>query len=290
MKIPEKFFVFCLVLCQPSILHTLNQRQQEQDLAYLSIIKKQFTTLPNCKWNYKYDIGRSIVAVLSFFSAGFVLIFGYKRRRISFGLIGFSTASILTYLIIIGETEFSLIVNIFISLAAGVVVSFFTISSLYCGYFLTGLLGGFLTAFIFLLIYTLFLSLNSLTLPCVIIAVVGLIQTFFTMWWRHRILIFSICMVASAVMAAALDHFVEDLFLLEYIEMKLFYNRVPKLCWWSYLVLSLWPLCFIIGILVQCLYTGKERQKESYIFVFKRKTTIHAREDQNHLIRYGSDY
>ena len=214
---------------------------------------------------------------------------GYKRRRISFGLIGISTVSILTYLIVITEAKFSFIVNIFISLAAGLVVGFFTVSTLYCGYFLTGLLAGFLIAFIFLLVYTSFLSLSSITLPCIIIAVIGLLQTFFTMWWRHRMLIFSICLVASAVMAATLDHFVEDLFLLEYIEMKLFYNRVPALCWWSYLVISIWPVCFLIGLLVQCLCTGKERQKENYEFVFKRKSTTYSRDDQNHLIRYGSD-
>ena len=76
MKIPEKLLVFCLVLSLPSNLSSSSYSQQDQDLNYLSLIKKKFTSLPECKWNYKYDIGRSIVAALCFLSASFVLIFG----------------------------------------------------------------------------------------------------------------------------------------------------------------------------------------------------------------------
>lgn len=142
--------------------------------------------------------------------------------------------------------------------------------------------------FIFLVIYTSFLSLNSVALPCVIVSLFGLFQTFITMWWRHRVFIVSCCIFASGVMASALDYFIEDLFIYKYLEMKIFYNKHADLCWWTYLVFGLWPLFFIIGLLIQCLLTGKEKQKETYTFIYRRhkRSSSRVHDDNNYLIRH----
>jgi len=258
--------------------------------SFIDIEKKERGPLPTCRWAYKYDVAKSVIAALCFFMGSFILIFGYKRRRISFCFTGLTSVSILTYMIIVTEAKFSLMINILIALATGLFASLFTTILLYCGYFITGLFAGFTIGFIFLLIYTTFLSLNSVALPCVIVALFGLGQTFVTMWWRHRMYILSSCIVSSAVMASALDYFVEDLFLFRYMEMKIFYNRVAELCWWSYVVIGIWPLCFIVGMLVQCLFTGKERQKEEYQFRYRRKHTRQPiQDDESHLIRHNPD-
>lgn len=260
---------------------------QEETLKF-DVDKKKTEPLPSCIWNYKYDIAKTVISALCFLMGMFILVFGYKRRRISFCFTGLTSVSILTYMVVVTEAKFSLLINILISLATGLFASLFTTILLYCGYFITGLFAGFAIGFIFLLIYTTFLPLNSVALPCVIVALFGLGQTFVTMWWRHRVYIFSSCLVSSAVMASALDYFVEDLFLFRYMEMKIFYNRVADLCWWSYVVIGVWPLFFIIGILVQCLITGKERQKEPYTFNYRRKQPRRTvRDDESHLIRHN---
>lgn len=187
-------------------------------------------------------------------------------------------------MVVVAEGNFSTVINILIAIASGLIASFFTTLLLYCGYFITGLFAGFTLGFLFLLIYTAFASLNSIALPCVIIASFGIVMTFMTMWWRHRMLIVSSCLFASAVMATSLDYFIEDLFILQYMEMKIFYNKVANLCWYSYVVFGLWPLFLIIGLLIQCLLTGKERQKETYTFVNNRSSS-RTQDDQNHLIR-----
>ena len=191
-------------------------------------------------------------------------------------------------MIVIAEANFSLMINILIAVVTGLFVSIFTTITLYCGYFLMGILAGFVTGFIFLMVYTTFLSLNSVALPCVIIAAFGLFQVFITMWWRHRVYIVSSCLFASAAMAASLDYFVENFFILKYIELKVFYNRIADLCWWSYLIIGLWPAFFIAGLLVQCLVTGKERQKQNYTFIYKRKKRRQDR-DRDELIQHGSN-
>lgn len=213
---------------------------------------------------------------------------GYRRRRISFCLIGLTSISIFTYMVIITEANFSTVINILISVAAGLVACFFTTLLLYCGYFITGLFAGFMIGFIFLVIYTSFTSLNSVALPCVIVSLFGLFQTFITMWWRHRVFIVSCCIFASGVMASALDYFIEDLFIYKYLEMKIFYNKHADLCWWTYLVFGLWPLFFIIGLLIQFLLTGKEKQKETYTFIYRRhkRSSSRVHDDNNYLIRH----
>jgi len=260
---------------------------QEETLKF-DVDKKKTEPLPSCIWNYKYDIAKSVISGLCFLMGTFILVFGYKRRRISFCFTGLTSVSILTYMVVVTEAKFSLLINILISLATGLFACLFTTILLYCGYFITGLFAGFAIGFIFLLIYTTFLPLNSVALPCVIVALFGLGQVFVTMWWRHRVYIFSSCLVSSAVMASALDYFVEDLFLFRYMEMKIFYNRVAELCWWSYVVIGVWPLFFVIGILVQCLITGKERQKEPYTFNYRRKQQRRpVHDDESHLIRHN---
>ena len=261
--------------------------------SFIDIEKKESGPLPTCRWDYKYDVAKSVIAALCFFIGAFILMFGYKRRRISFCFTALTSFGILTYMIIATEAKFSLLINILIAIASGLFASLFTTIVLYCGYFITGLFAGFALGFIFLLIYTTFLSLNSVALPCVIVALFGLVQTFVTMWWRHRMYIFSSCIVASAVMASALDYFVEDLFIYRYMEMKIFYGRVAELCWWSYVVIGIWPLCFIVGMLVQCFVTGKERQKEDHRFRFvrtrKTQRQRQLQDDESHLIRHNPD-
>lgn len=248
---------------------------------------KKDAPLPSCRWDYQYDIAKSVLSGLCFAMGAFILILGYRRRKISFGFTGLASISILTYMVLVTEARFSLLVNILISVATGLFASLFTLMLLYCGYFITGLFAGFCLGFVFLLVYTTFIPLNSVALPCVIVALFGLVQVFVTMWWRHRVYIVSCCLFASAVMASSIDYFIEDLFLYRYMEMKIFYNRVADLCWWSYLAFALWPLFFVIGLLVQCLVTGKEKQKEEYTFIYRNHSRSRRRiqEDQNHLIR-----
>ena len=71
------------------------------------------------------------------------------------------------------------------------------------------------------------------------------------------------------------------------MEMKIFYNRVAGLCGRSYVVLGVWPVLFVIGMLVQCLITGKERQKEDYTFMYRPKNARRpVYDDESHLIRH----
>ena len=103
--------------------------------------------------------------------------------------------------------------------------------------------------------------------------------------------IISSCVFAAAVMVSSLDYFVEGFFMLEYMEMKIFYDRVAELCWWSYLMFALFGLFLVIGLLVQCLWSGKEKQKEPYTFVYltRRRQARNREQQQLSTNPYGHD-
>ena len=217
-------------------------------------------------------------------------LIGYKRRRISFCFTGLTSTAILSYMVLMSEAKFSLHINILISMSIGLFVSLFTTTLLYCGLFITGLFAGFVNGFIFLMIYTSFATMNSVALASTIIAVFGLVQVFVTMWWKHRMHILSSCVFAAAVMVSSLDYFVEGFFMLEYMEMKIFYDRVAKLCWWSYLMFALFGLFLVIGLLVQCLWSGKEKQKEPYTFVYLTRRRQARNREQRSSNPYGDEH
>lgn len=196
---------------------------------------------------------------------------GYRKRRAAFFLVGFIGTGCLTYIVCLSESKFSGIVHILISVAAGLFFSLFTTTVLYIGYFVTGLFAGLSLGFAALLLYTSFQLLYSVAVPCVAIASISLVQVFITLWWRRVQLITSTSLLGATMLAGGLDYLIERLFVLKYLEAKIFYSKVAPLCWYSLVVLSIWPACFIIGMLVQLLWTGKERHKTNYVFIYRRK-------------------
>ena len=189
----------------------------------------------------------------------------------AFFLVGFIGTGCLTYLVCLSESNFSGVINILVSVAAGLFFSLFTTTVLYIGYFVTSLFAGLSLGFAVLLLYTTFQLLYSVAVPCVAIASISLVQVFITLWWRRVQLITSTSILGATMLAGGLDYFIERLFILKYLESKIFYSKVAALCWYSLVVLGLWPALFIIGMLVQLLWSGKEKHKTNYVFIYRRK-------------------
>ena len=200
-----------------------------------------------------------------------ISLLGYRKRRIAFFLVGFIGTGCLTYLVCLSESNFSHVIDILVSVAAGLFFSLFTTSVLYIGYFVTSLFAGLSLGFAALLLYTTFQLLHSVAVPCVAIASISLVQVFVTLWWKRVLLITSTSVLGATMLAGGLDYFIERLFILKYIEAKIFYSKVAPLCWYSLVVLGIWPASFIAGMLVQLLWTGKEKHKTNYVFIYRPK-------------------
>ncbi|XP_065064448.1 transmembrane protein 198-like isoform X2 [Rhopilema esculentum] len=203
------------------------------------------------------------------FGMQMMMLDGYRKRRVAFFLVGLIGSGILTYLICVSEANFSGTILLLVSVAAGLFFSLFTTTVLYIGYFVTALFAGLSLGFAVALLYTTFDLLHSIAVPCVIIASVGLVQVFFTLWWRRVMLIISTALLGSTMVAGGLDYFVEGLFLLKYSEQKIFYSKVAPLCWYSFVIMGIWPALFLVSMIVQFFWTGKEKHKTNYVFIYR---------------------
>eukprot|EP00794_Sanderia_malayensis_P018893 gene18893-20795_t len=225
----------------------------------------------SCKWNYNFKILQVSISVVMILSGAFVLSLGYKKRRITFFLVGMISAAILTYFVCLGESNLSHTTLLLVSVAAGLFLSLFTTTVLYIGYFVTALFAGIFLGFGALLVFTTFQLFHSIAIPSVIIATISLVLVFATLWWRRVFLIISTSLLGAAMFCGGLDYFVEGFFILKYTEQKLFYSKIAPLCWYSYVVFGAWPALFVIGMLVQLLWTGKEKHKTNYVFIYRRR-------------------
>jgi len=225
----------------------------------------------SCKVTRPLDLVLSVVAGVFIISGIVLLTVGYKKRRIAFFLVGAIGTGCLTYLVSLSESKFSSIIHVLVSVAAGLFFSLFSTTVLYIGYFVTSLFAGLALGFAAMLLYTTFQLFHSVAVPCVVIAAVSLIQVFITLWWRRVLLITSTSVLGASMLAGGLDYFIERLFILKYMEAKIFYSKIAPLCWYSFVVLAIWPALFIAGMLVQLLWTGKEKHKTNYVFIYRRK-------------------
>eukprot|EP00112_Aurelia_sp_Birch-Aquarium-sp1_P025168 Seg824.2 transcript_id=Seg824.2/GoldUCD/mRNA.D3Y31 product="Transmembrane protein 198" protein_id=Seg824.2/GoldUCD/D3Y31 len=272
------FAMACIPVYTQGINMTLQNNSKSHNISGLTNQTLSKGINFSCKWNFNFKIVPVAVAGIFMLSGLVILTVGYRKRRIAFFLVGFIGTTILAYLVCVSESNFSGIILVLVSVAAGLFVSLFTTTLLYVGYFVTGLFAGLALGFAAVLVYTTFQLLHSIAIPCVAIAAISLVQVFITLWWRRVMLITSTAILGSTMLAGGLDYFVEGLFMLKYAEQKIFYSRVAPLCWYSFVILGIWPTLFIISMLVQFLWTGKEKHKTNYVFIYRRRKSRNQEE------------
>ena len=76
--------------------------------------------------------------------------------------------------------------------------------------------------------------------------------------WEKTIAILATAMIGAILLVAGADYFVEEFVLMLYIWKRISAKNGEKLCLYSWIVLGVWPLMFIMGSLIQFLKTGKD--------------------------------
>lgn len=80
--------------------------------------------------------------------------------------------------------------------------------------------------------------------------------------------IFGSSLFGSAIIVASLDYFVEKLVMVKWLWEKAVMRRTVEPCWLSWFIFLLWPFVMMIGLIIQCVITGKgvyhEKSKYPY--------------------------
>lgn len=73
----------------------------------------------------------------------------------------------------------------------------------------------------------------------------------------------------GAILTASMDYFIEKLSMIAWLWQRVSLRPVePPPCWFSWIVLGAWPSFVIVGLMVQCVVTGRGiHHDDSNIFI-----------------------
>ena len=186
---------------------------------------------------------------------------GFKYQRITLFTTGFSSAALITYVICLIRSSLAIQYILLITAAVGIFAGILCTTVIFCGLFTSGIVAGFSLSMAFLLGFS---SLyTTLSVPVGVVIGVSVLLAGASVWWKRVLLIVTSSIYGGALMIAGLDYFIENLRLLDYIWQKVFLKDLKGLkpCFFSWIVLGVWPLLVLIGLLVQFLKTAKKPPK-----------------------------
>jgi len=143
--------------------------------------------------------------------------------------------------------------NAGVALGAGVLFGLVTMLVEYVGIFMTGFLTGLYIGVILMLIVTSFIPTTNLWVTIGVLFGTGLVLALVTLKWQRLFLLLGTSLMGGALVATSLDYIVEKFRIILWFWNMLNHSRpsMAALCWFSWLLLTLWPTVFLVGIIVQ---------------------------------------
>lgn len=149
------------------------------------------------------------------------------------------------------DTQLSVEASAGIGLGIGLLCGLVTMLVRSVGLFMTGLLLGLLLALAALLVTQQFYTPTSVWVPLGTLLGAGMLFAVLTLQWQKLFTILSTAMFGAAIMTVCADYFVEMLVLATHVYECLRLTPGPPLCWYSWVILGIWPTLTLIGALVQ---------------------------------------
>jgi len=177
-------------------------------------------------------------------------------------LSGFLFGALVTYIICLEENLLPFEGKIGVAAGAGILCGLITMLVQYVGVFLTGFHLGFLAAVAGLSVADLFVEISSKWTPIGSIFGAGLLCALVALRFQRVATVFATAAIGSAMVTAAVDHFVEASQLLTYAvdRLKAIQSEEP-LCWYGWAIAALGPSAFLVAVIVQFCVTGKRREQ-----------------------------
>lgn len=194
-----------------------------------------------------------------YFPSGFL---GFKYQRITLFATGFSSASLLTYMICLIRSTLHLQYILLITAAVGIFAGILCTTVIFCGLFTSGIVAGFSLAMAFLFAFASLYQYTTVSIAVGVVIGVSVIVAGASVWWKRVLLIVSSSVYGGVLIMGGVDYFLEDLRLLYHVWEKVYVREITgRPCYFSWIILGVWPLMVLIGLLVQFLKTGKQPPK-----------------------------
>ena len=174
-------------------------------------------------------------------------------------LTGFLVGSIITYLIFLEEEEIlPESGKIGAALIAGLLCGLITMMVQYVGLFLTGFSSGLLLAIAALIVMNIFYTPSTFWLPLGVLFLTGVLLAAASLYFQRGLTILGTALLGSALIFVATDYYIHELTIVRYVwDVVRAYDDLT-FCWYYWLLLTAWPLLFLLGCLIQWRVTGKD--------------------------------
>nr|CAD7569533.1 unnamed protein product [Timema californicum] len=169
----------------------------------------------------------------------------YKCFKAVMFLTGFIFGSIIVYLICLQEKLLPAYGNAGVALGAGILFGLITMLVQYVGLFMTGFHTG-----LFLGVISLAVAEHFYWQPSAVWMTVGVLL-------GGGLTVIGTSVYGGAIMAGALDYFVEKFLMVMWVWDRVALHKSSPPCWFSWLILSVWPFMIFVGLITQWAITGR---------------------------------
>lgn len=145
-----------------------------------------------------------------------------------------------------------------ISLGIGLLGGLVSVLVRCVGLFLTGLHLGLLLSITALVAAVLYYPIfTPVWLPVGSVLGCSVFFAIVTLCWQKHMTVTATATIGAAVVTACVDYCTETPMLVWRAYVVLWSDQEKSLCWYSWLIASIWPLITVLGIMIQCKYTAR---------------------------------
>ncbi|XP_061731447.1 transmembrane protein 198-like isoform X1 [Nerophis ophidion] len=203
----------------------------------------------------KYDIIPAVICSMCCLFGIIYCFFGYRCFKAVMFLSGLMFGSVIIFLLChkehVLDTQLSVEASAGIGLGIGLLCGLVTMLVRSVGLFMTGLLLGLLLALAALLLAQHFYTPATLWVPLGALLGSGMLFAVLTLQWQKLFTVVSTAVFGAAIMTVCADYFVEMLALATHAYQCLRLTPGPPLCWYSWVILGIWPALSLVGVLMQ---------------------------------------
>uniref|UniRef100_A0A9J8DAZ4 Transmembrane protein 198 n=1 Tax=Cyprinus carpio carpio TaxID=630221 RepID=A0A9J8DAZ4_CYPCA len=225
----------------------------------------------------RYEVVPSVVCSMCCLFGIIYCFFGYRCFKAVMFLTGLMFGSIVIFMLCYKErvmdTQLSVEASVGIGLGIGTLCGLVTMLVRSVGLFMVGLLLGLLVALASLVVLEEFYHPRTVWLPLGVLLGSGMLFAVLTLQWQRCFTTLSTAVFGSAVVTVTVDYFVELFALTRYIYERVKVDPPRPVCWFTWVVMGVWPVLAVLGVLIQWKVTA-EGYSHTEVFISHQQRRV----------------
>ncbi|KAM8857872.1 transmembrane protein 198-B [Synchiropus splendidus] len=209
----------------------------------------------------RYEIVPSVVCSMCCLFGIIYCFFGYRCFKAVLFLTGLMFGSVVIFMLCYKErvmdTQLSIEASVGIGLGIGTLCGLVTMLVRSVGLFMVGLLLGLLVGVASLVAMEEFYHPKTVWVPLGILLGSGTLFAVLTLQWQRCFVTLSTATFGSAIITITVDYFIELFALVHYVYERLRVAPKKPVCWFTWVILGVWPVLALLGVLIQWKVTAE---------------------------------